>query len=68
MMQFQQIQVKHCYREANRCAGMLDKLGLDQNLCLVHFDCPLENIRTILDEDCNGMFFYRTCADLDVFS
>ena len=68
MMQIHQIQVKHCYREANRCAGMLAKLGLDQNLCLVHFDCPPKNIRTILDEDCNGMFFDRTYADLDVFS
>ena len=47
---------------------MLAKLGLEHNLCLVHFDCPPENVRTILDEHCDGMFFDRTCADLDVFS
>ena len=68
MMQFQQIQFKHYNWEANHCADMLAKLRLDQNLCLVHFDCPPENIRTILDEHCNGMFFDRTYADLDVFS
>ena len=68
MMQFHQIQFKHCYREANRCADMLAKVGLDQSSCLLHFDCPPEIIRTILDEDCNGMFVDRTCSILDVVS
>ena len=47
---------------------MLAKLGLDQNLCLVHFDFPPENIRTILDEDCNGFFVDRICSDAVVVS
>ena len=64
----QQIQFKHCYREANHCADMLAKVGLDQSSRLVHFDCPLEIIRTILDEDCNGIFVDRICTDLDVVS
>ena len=68
MMQFQQIQFKHCYREANRCADMLAKVGLDQDLCLVHFDHPPKIIRTSLDEDCNGIFVDRIYTDLDVFS
>ena len=68
MMQFQQIQFKHCYREANRFVDMLAKMGLDQSSCLEHFDCPPEIIRTILDEDCNGIFVDRICSILDVVS
>ena len=68
MMQFQQIQFKHCYREANCCVDMLAKMGLDQSSCLEHFDCPPKIIRTILDEDCNGIFVDRICSILDVVS
>ena len=47
---------------------MLAKMGLDQSSCLEHFDCPPEIIRTILDEDCNGIFVDRICSILDVVS
>ena len=68
MMQFQPIQFKHCYWEANRCADMLAKVRLDQSSCLVHFDYLPEIIRTILDEDCNGFFVDRICYVLDIVS
>ena len=68
MMQFQPIQFKHCYWEANRCADMLAKVGLDQSSCLVHFDCLPVIIMTILDEDCNGFFVDRICFVLDIVS
>ena len=47
---------------------MLAKVGLDQIPCLVHFDCPPEIIRIVLDEDCNGVFVDRICSVLDVVS
>ena len=68
MLQFHQIQFKHCYREVNRCADMLAKVGLDQNSCLVYFDSPPEIIRTILGEDCNGFTVDRICSVVDVVS
>ena len=63
---FQQVQVKHCYRQANRCADMLARLGTVQVLSFVSFDSPLEDVRCVLDEDCNGRSFNWICNDLVV--
>ena len=45
---FQQVQVKHCYRQANRCADMLARLGTVQALSFVSFDSPPEDVRCVL--------------------
>ena len=63
---FHQVQVKHCYRQANRCANRLARLRIVQNLNFVCFDSLPEEIRNVLDEDCNGRFFNRICNDLAV--
>ena len=63
---FQQVQVKHCYRQANRCVDMLARLGTVQALSFVSFDSPLEDVRCVLDEDCNGRSFNWICNDLVV--
>lgn len=66
-MKFQQIQVKHCYRQANRCADMLARMGMDQDLAL----CILILVRTlgpVLDEDYNGMFYNKLSTDLVVMA
>ena len=68
MGMFQQIQFKHCYRQANCCVDMLARMGTDQDLNFVYFDSPPEDIRSVLDEDCNGRFFNRLCTELDVIS
>ena len=63
---FQQVQVKHCYRQANRCVDMLTRLGTVQALSFVSFDSPPEDVRRVLDEDCNGKSFNRICNDIVV--
>lgn len=47
---------------------MLARMGTDQDLNFVFFDSPPEDIRSVLDEDCNGRFFNRLCTELDVIS
>ena len=66
MGRFHQVQVKHCYRQANRYANRLVRIGIVQNLNFVCFDSPLEDIRNVLDEDYNGRFFNRIYNDLAV--
>ena len=58
--------MKHCYRQANRCADRLARLGTVQNLNFVCFDSLPKEIRNVLDEDYNGRFFNRICNDLAV--
>ena len=64
MGRFHQVQVKHCYRQANRCADRLARLRTVQTLNFICFDSPPEDIRNVLDKDFNGRFFNRICNDL----
>ena len=43
---------------------MLARLGTVQVLSSVSFDSPPEDVRCVLDEDCNGRSFNRICNDL----
>ena len=63
---FQQVQVKHCYHQVNRCADMLARLGTVQALSLVSFDSPPTDVRCVLEKDCNGRSFNRICNDFVV--
>ena len=45
---FQQIQIKHCYRQANRCADMLAKMGVEQEIELLNHLSPPVDILQIL--------------------
>ena len=66
MTSFQQVQLKHCYREANRCADMMARIGADQELEYVLFSSPPVDLAKALEDDCNGVFFNRVCTDLNV--
>lgn len=47
---------------------MMARMGMDQHLSFVHFDRQPEDIRTVLDKDCNGIFFNRLYTKVDVIS
>ena len=66
MTRFQQVQLKHCYRQANQCVDLMAKLGADQELEYILFSSPLVDLAKALEDDCNGFFFNRLCIDLDV--
>ena len=66
MAGFQQVQLKHCYRQANRCAGLMARLGADQELDYILFSSLPVDLVKALEDDCTGVFFNRLCTDLDV--
>ncbi|KAL0015401.1 hypothetical protein SO802_002470 [Lithocarpus litseifolius] len=64
--QFCWIQFKHCYRQANRCVDVLGRIGTDQDLDFISFNCPSVDIMNVFEEDLIGMYFNRLCLDPDV--
>ena len=66
MTRFQQVQVKHCYRQANRCANLMARLRVDQELDYILFTSPLVHLAKAMEDDCNGVCFNRLCTELEV--
>ena len=66
MTRFQQVQVKHCYRQANRCVDLMPRLGADQELDYILFTSPPVDLAKAVEDDCNGVCFNRLCTDLEV--
>ena len=64
---FQQIQIKHCYWQANRCANMLAKMGVEQEIDLLNLLSPPVDVLQILQDDRDGLFVNRTCHDSVAF-
>ena len=64
--QFHWIRLKHCYREANRCADALARRGAEQDIDFLSFLSPLEDILNVFMEDFSGMHFNRHCPELVV--
>ena len=62
----QQVQLKHCYRQANRCADYMARLGADQELDYILFSSPPVDLAKALEDDCNGVSFNRLCIEIDV--
>ena len=60
---FQQIQIKHCYRQANRCADLLAKMGVEQEIEFLNLLSPPVDILPILQEDRDGLLVNRTCHE-----
>lgn len=59
--QFPQVRVKHTFREANKCANRLAKLGLAQSLDFyVHSFPPVELI-PLIEADSLGAYCNRLC-------
>ena len=59
-----QFHLRHCYREANRCADGLARLGGLQATDFVMFMCPLVDFVKLLDSDLKGLYLNKLCPDL----
>ncbi|KAL0014750.1 hypothetical protein SO802_001819 [Lithocarpus litseifolius] len=58
------IRMRHCYREANRCADGLARLGGLQATDFVMFMCPPMDLVKLLESDFNGLYLHRPCLEL----
>ena len=55
-----------CYRQANRCADLMARLGADQELEYILFSSLPMDLAKALEDDCMGVSFNRLCTELDV--
>lgn len=60
---FQQIQVKHCFKESNRCADSLAKMSFSQDANFSSFVCPPMDMIDVFEDDLDGMYFNRICPE-----
>ena len=60
--QIPQVRFRHVYREANRCADHLAKLGSLMDVDFAIFSCPPVDILPIFEADCHGLFVRRLCS------
>ena len=60
---FQQVQFKYCYRQANRCADLLARMGAVQERDFMSFVSPPVDICNVFEDDLNGVYFNRMCTD-----
>ena len=66
--QIPQTKIKHCYREANRCADTLARNGAELNASLVVFDSPPLDILNVVEADIRGVCLDRLCLGLSVLA
>ena len=60
---FQRIRFNHCYRQANRCADLLARMGAHQETEFISFANPPVEISNALEDDLSGVYFNRMCTD-----
>lgn len=60
---FQQVQIRHCYRQANCCADVMARMGSDQPVDYIVFRSPHEGVLEAFEVNCNGLFFDRRCTE-----
>ena len=65
MSRFDQVQVKHIYRQANCYADALARMGAEQDSSFLYFPCPPEDIRSRLEFDGSGLYSVRLDSDLN---
>ena len=46
---------------------MLASMSIDQDVDFISFDCPPVDIRSILDDDSDGLYVNKVCSVTDVF-
>ena len=55
------IQFEHCYREANRSADMLARMGANQSSSFSFHSSPPEDVKPLLDFDISELYLNRRC-------
>ena len=63
---FHHIWFNHYYRQANRCADLLARMGAIQVPEFSSFSSPPVDIYNVFQDDCNGVLFNRYCLVLAV--
>ena len=63
LTQFQQVQIRHCFRQANCCANMMARKGAEQQLDYCAFSSPRVDVLEIFGKDLDGKYCNRLCAD-----
>ena len=61
--QLPQTQIKHCFREGNRCADALARLGSNQTEDFCVFRSPPVDIVELLKADSDGLYLNRLCIE-----
>lgn len=61
--QIPQVRITHVYREANKCADHLAKLGSSMGSDITVFSCPPVDIHPFYEANCRGLFVNRLCTD-----
>ena len=61
-----QVQIKHCYCEANRCADLMARKGTVQDQSFLVFESPLEDMIGIVKSDLTGASVARRCSEMSV--
>ena len=54
--------IKHCFRQANRCADSLARLSFCLDTDLSTFDSPPVDLIDVFEDDLNGLFCNRVCS------
>ena len=59
----QQILIKHCFRQVNRCADSLVRMSISQDFEFSSFDSLLVDIAIVFEDDLNEMYSIRICPE-----
>ena len=63
---FPQVQINHCFRQANRCADVMARMGSAHCVDASVFHSPPVDVLEAFEADLNGLFFDRSCPVLAV--
>ena len=63
LTQFQQVQIRHFFRQANCCADLMARKGAEQQLDYCAFSSPPVDVLKIFRKDLDGKFCNRLCPD-----
>ena len=61
-----QIRVKHCFRQANRCADSLARMNFSLDSAFYSFHSPLVDLLDVFEDDLNGVYVNKMCHEPDV--
>ena len=59
--QFQNVRIKHCFRQANQCADGLARMSFSLNVDLLIFDSPPVDVLDAFEGDLIGRSYPRSC-------
>ena len=60
---FQNVRIKHCFRQVNQCADDLARMSFSLNADSLIFDSPPVDIIDVFEGDLSGRSFIRSCTE-----